>query len=180
MLPELSESLEIHFHLPHQSFINDNILHLVVNHSLCIASHNPEDVSELKATFLNPMQCAVFLVLVSTFLIMILVNRYRRLYWNYLWNHPAHVSLPSRAIEEALDALMWFYVSRFLISQTSTVLTSIQTDNLISGTKSVVPFSKSECNELSSILRDLSGQPLPNLCYVTQLSSSFRLWQVCG
>jgi len=67
------------------------------------------------------------------------LNRYRRLYWNYLWNHPAHVALPSRAIEDASDALMWFH-----------------TDNLISGTKSVVPFSKYECNELSSILREFS------------------------
>ena len=40
-----------------------------------------------------------------------IVNRCRRLYWNYLWNHPVHVALPPRAIEDASDALTWFYVS---------------------------------------------------------------------
>ena len=88
---------------------------------------------------------------------MSLVNRYRRLYWNYLWNHPAHVPLPSRAIEEASDTLMWFYVSHVLVSLTI-VFTLAQTDNLVSGMKSVVPFSKNECNELSSILREFSGE----------------------
>src|SRR6266545_7710657 len=39
-----------------------------------------------------------------------LVNRCRRLYWNYLWNHPVHASLSARALEAASDALLWFYV----------------------------------------------------------------------
>jgi hypothetical protein len=46
-ISELPESLEIHFHLPHQEFINDTgtaVLNLVINHSLCIASHNADDV----------------------------------------------------------------------------------------------------------------------------------------
>jgi len=38
------------------------------------------------------------------------------------------------------------------------MFTLIQTDNLISGMKSVVPFSKNECDELNSILRDISGE----------------------
>ena len=38
------------------------------------------------------------------------VNRKRRLYWNYLWNHPSHVPTPERAIPDASDALTWFYV----------------------------------------------------------------------
>lgn len=43
-----------------------------------------------------------------------LVNRCRRLYWNYLWNHPVHASLSVRALEDASDALLWFYVCRSL------------------------------------------------------------------
>ncbi|KAF8192587.1 hypothetical protein BJ912DRAFT_962460 [Pholiota molesta] len=67
------------------------------------------------------------------------LNRCRRLYWNYLMNHSVHVPTPSRALEDASDTLTWFL-----------------TDNLISGLRSEVPFSKTECEELSRVVAELA------------------------
>ncbi|PPQ65223.1 hypothetical protein CVT26_000200 [Gymnopilus dilepis] len=96
---------------------------LTINHKHCVASYNFEEVRNDNPALLGPNR----------------LNRCRRLYWNYLWKHPSHVPTPPRAIEDASDALTWFY-----------------TDNLISGQKSTVPFSKSECEELSRVVRDLA------------------------
>ncbi|KAF8897409.1 hypothetical protein BD779DRAFT_1490637 [Infundibulicybe gibba] len=93
---------------------------LAINHEYCIASYQVEDVLEFSNTDPNTL------------------NRRRRLYWNYLWSHPSHVKTPERAIQDAIDALTWFY-----------------TDNLISGSKSVVPFSKTECEDLFRVVHQL-------------------------
>ncbi|KAJ6516023.1 hypothetical protein C8R45DRAFT_958497 [Mycena sanguinolenta] len=67
------------------------------------------------------------------------LNRRQRLYWNFLWNHPSHAPLPSTALDSARDALIWYI-----------------TDNLISGQRSVVPFSKAECDDLGKVLKELA------------------------
>lgn len=86
------------------------------------------------------------------------VNRYRRLYWNYLWNHPVHAPTPSRALGDASDALTWFYVCMFYFVICAFFSTCLQTDNLISGSRSTVPFSKTECEDLSRVVEELSRQ----------------------
>ncbi|KAJ3517966.1 hypothetical protein NLJ89_g168 [Agrocybe chaxingu] len=124
-LDELSDGMEVHLHL--QSLIgngNTSVFGLAVNHVHCVASYDLQEVKSNNAYSLTPKR----------------LNRCRRLYWNYLWNHPAHVPSPSRAIEDASEALTWFY-----------------TDNLISGAKSTVPFSKTECDELARIVRELTA-----------------------
>ncbi|KAJ7781377.1 hypothetical protein B0H16DRAFT_1358888 [Mycena metata] len=98
-------------------------LSLVIDHLNCIASYEWEDVKSFEDLQTD----------------LRVLNRRRRLYWNFLWNHPSHVSLPSRALPEARDALLWYI-----------------TDNLISGRRSVVPFSKVECDDLGKVLKDLS------------------------
>lgn len=121
-ISELPESLETHFRLPHQDDTGAAVMNLVINHSLCIASFNADDVKVANACLLNPMKCPLSIYLhKSMFTTTFIVNRCRRLYWNYLWNHPAHVPLPSRAIEEASDALMWFHVSHVLVSSSQNV-----------------------------------------------------------
>ncbi|KII94619.1 hypothetical protein PLICRDRAFT_97210, partial [Plicaturopsis crispa FD-325 SS-3] len=67
------------------------------------------------------------------------LNRRRRLYYSHLQSHPSHVptATSERATREAVDALTWFH-----------------TDNLISGSKSTVPFSNVECQELLRLLRE--------------------------
>ncbi|KAJ7591136.1 hypothetical protein C8J56DRAFT_934769 [Mycena floridula] len=67
------------------------------------------------------------------------LNRKRRLYWNWLWSHPSHVPCPARAISDASEALTWFY-----------------TDNLISGSASRAPFSKTECEELAAVVKEMT------------------------
>lgn len=88
---------------------------LVINHKHCIASYqfDYQDVKDINFLFLNPNTCKILLEYSVFSLNHTLVNRKRRLYWNYLWKHPAHISTPERAISDAADALTWFYV-RFL------------------------------------------------------------------
>ncbi|KAJ6599194.1 hypothetical protein DFH09DRAFT_1130389 [Mycena vulgaris] len=103
------------------------VMSLAINHSHCIASYEFEEVKDLETLQRDPHT----------------LNRRRRLYWNFLWNHPSHVILPPRALPEANDALIWY-----------------TTDNLISGLRSVVPFSKVECEDLGKVLKELA-----NPCY---------------
>ncbi|GLB33676.1 hypothetical protein LshimejAT787_0105600 [Lyophyllum shimeji] len=98
-------------------------LFLVINHKHCVASYDLREVKDENVHLLDPNT----------------LNRRRRLYWNYLWNHPSHVPTPTRAIPDASDALTWYF-----------------TDNLISGSRSLAPFSKTECEDLSKVLRQMS------------------------
>jgi hypothetical protein len=69
------------------------------------------------------------------------------MYWNYLERHPNHVPLPPNAEQEARDALTWFHLGEYFsfrrYFETHTII-----DNLRSGSRSTVPFSKQECEEL--------------------------------
>ncbi|KAJ7179253.1 hypothetical protein C8R46DRAFT_1073123 [Mycena filopes] len=122
------------------------VLSLAIDHSNCIASYEFHDVK----SFNDPPTDLRAL------------NRRRRLYWNFLWNHPSHVALPSRALPEAKDALLWYI-----------------TDNLISGQRSIVPFSKPECDDLGRVLKELSDS-----CYDTSPAKtvfvSWFLREVCS
>ncbi|KAI0321855.1 hypothetical protein OF83DRAFT_1097593 [Amylostereum chailletii] len=68
------------------------------------------------------------------------LNRRRRMYWNYLQWHSNHQPCPEDAESEVKDALTWY-----------------QVDNLISGPRSVVPFSKEECRDLLQTLAGTQG-----------------------
>jgi len=68
------------------------------------------------------------------------VNKRRRMYWNYLERHPNHFSLPLTVEQEARDALAWFYL-----------------DNLKEGSRSTVPFSKQECEDLLRAISRISS-----------------------
>ncbi|KAI0722839.1 hypothetical protein C8Q76DRAFT_375824 [Earliella scabrosa] len=61
--------------------------------------------------------------------------RARRLYWNYLSSHPSHHSIPAQGNREAIDALYSYYH-----------------DHLIDGSRSIAPFSKTECEQLLEML----------------------------
>ncbi|KAK0485904.1 hypothetical protein IW261DRAFT_1415789 [Armillaria novae-zelandiae] len=58
-------------------------------------------------------------------------------YWAFLEAHPAHIPLPAKAHEEALNALTWAWTDRLLPSQQATS----------------APFSQNEYQELTSLLR---------------------------
>ncbi|KAJ8595291.1 hypothetical protein M405DRAFT_929576 [Rhizopogon salebrosus TDB-379] len=62
--------------------------------------------------------------------------RARLHYWNYVSRHPVHFPTPEGALRDAVDALVWYF-----------------TDNLIAGSNSTVPFSKTECEELLRLLK---------------------------
>lgn len=74
--------------------------------------------------------------------------------------------MPARALEDVSDALTWFYVKKipYLV-----ILHLIfrQTDNLVSGSRSTVPFSKAECEELSRIVAELARKQFISLLSVT-------------
>ncbi|THV08693.1 hypothetical protein K435DRAFT_772120 [Dendrothele bispora CBS 962.96] len=115
---ELNEEMEIHYHFS---------MSLWVNHKYCIASSERDGVINMTEELYQRIDANT-------------LNRRRRLYWNYLSNHPAHIEkCPDRAVSDASDALTWFY-----------------TDNLISAGRSLSPFSKAECEELSKIIADLT------------------------
>ncbi|KAG7449370.1 uncharacterized protein BT62DRAFT_680326 [Guyanagaster necrorhizus] len=67
------------------------------------------------------------------------LNRHRRLYWNFVCRYPSHIRCPDRAIPDASDALTWYY-----------------TDNLVRGSRSTVPFSKTECEDLRGVLNEMT------------------------
>jgi len=69
------------------------------------------------------------------------------MYWNYLERHPNHVPLPPNAEQEARDALAWFHLGENF-SFRSYFGTHTISDNLRSGPRSTVPFSKQECEDL--------------------------------
>ncbi|KAJ3827070.1 hypothetical protein F5880DRAFT_1475174 [Lentinula raphanica] len=96
---------------------------LFVNHAHCVAAHTLEHAQDEAIADMDPET----------------LNRRRRLYWNFMWTHPAHRPCPPRAVPDVCDALTWFYA-----------------DNLISGTDSVVPFSKEECEDLSRRVKELA------------------------
>ncbi|KAF9483947.1 hypothetical protein BDN70DRAFT_903892 [Pholiota conissans] len=128
-LSELTEHMEIHIYMTKKNTSSDgfsSLLNLAVNHIHCVASYDLNEIKGDNSHLLDPKLCRS-------------LNRCRRLYWNYLWNHPVHVATPARALEDVSDALTWFY-----------------TDNLISGIKSSVPFSKTECEELSRVVAELA------------------------
>lgn len=55
----------------------------------------------------------------------------------------------------------------------------LQTDNLISGARSTVPFSKAECEELSRLVREMDSKPLLShtalLLYPTEFLGQVRI-----
>ncbi|KAH9965722.1 hypothetical protein BC827DRAFT_760720 [Russula dissimulans] len=98
------------------------------------------------------------------------VNKRRRMYWNYLERHPNHVLLPPNAENEARDALTWYYL-----------------DNLRIGTRSTVPFSKQECENLlvaiDRINSDLGDNPPGRtvfFAYILRVIWSFRVAEDYG
>jgi hypothetical protein len=91
---------------------NPSSFNLVVNHKHCIASYVYQEVKDKKFHSFDPNTRAIpqELLFFLFWLNHVTVNRKRRLYWNYLWKHPAHVPTPQRAIPDASDALTWYYV----------------------------------------------------------------------
>jgi hypothetical protein len=78
------------------------------------------------------------------------------MYWNYLERHP-HFPLPLTVEQEARDALAWFYLGDPLLSpigQTSGF--DAASDNLKEGSRSTVPFSKQECEDLLRAISRIS------------------------
>ncbi|EIM88533.1 uncharacterized protein STEHIDRAFT_54565, partial [Stereum hirsutum FP-91666 SS1] len=67
-------------------------------------------------------------------------TRRHKAYWNFLQWHPSHRSTPALAAVQVRDALTWY-----------------STDNLVSGLRSTVPFSKAECEDLLRILDTSQG-----------------------
>jgi len=58
-LPQLPEGLEFHLHLPMQGNDGAVSFNLIINHSLCLASYNPEDVMEERRCSSDPQKCMV-------------------------------------------------------------------------------------------------------------------------
>lgn len=88
------------------------VLSLAINHSHCIASYDLEEVKEWETLQRDPRLCRIApnrrLVFNPTQFSP--VNRRRRLYWNFVWTHPCHAAIPTSALPEANDALLWYIV----------------------------------------------------------------------
>ncbi|KAF9075979.1 hypothetical protein BDP27DRAFT_1314825 [Rhodocollybia butyracea] len=116
------EDLEVQMHVGNSGDCTNFALY--INHTHCIAAHKYENADSHAFSVMDPAT----------------LNRRRRLYWNYLWAHSAHIPCPVRAVPDACDALAWFYA-----------------DNLISGAQCVVPFSKDECEELLRRIKEFES-----------------------
>lgn len=83
----------------------------------------------------------------------------RRLYYNYLQQHPVHVPTPRHALAEAIDG-----IRAFQLGTTYAVTFQVKNhpnqfaDNMISSSTSVVPFSTTECEDLMRMLGEIQGQ----------------------
>lgn len=81
------------------------------------------------------------------------MNRARRHYWSYVSRHPVHFPTPEGALRDAVDAIVWYFVSDLLTNTAHGLRAILQTDNLMTGSNSIVPFSKAECEELLRLLK---------------------------
>ncbi|KAJ3488759.1 hypothetical protein NLI96_g2625 [Meripilus lineatus] len=70
------------------------------------------------------------------------VIRGRRLYYNFLQQHPSHIPIQIHAFREVIDAL-----------------NSYRLDYYLNGLDSVSPFSKVECEDLIKVLEGMLAQP---------------------
>lgn len=146
-LSDLDDQMEVLFmQLDVESKPQNSTFNLVINHKHCIASYVYEEVQDKNFHSFDPNT----------------LNRKRRLYWNYLWKHPAHVPTPERAVPDAADALTWYY-----------------TDNLISGSRSVVPFSKPECEDLSRVVQEMA-QPWNHESVARTVFLAWLLREACS
>jgi len=68
-------------------------------------------------------------------------------YWQFISTHPAHVTLPQSAYDEALDVLVWCYADRVLVPPQSLPVPS--------------PFSQKECWTILELIRNLSAASAP-------------------
>ncbi|KAK0206808.1 hypothetical protein DFS33DRAFT_1257939, partial [Desarmillaria ectypa] len=123
-LSELEDAMEVQLS-GHRNpgSLRSPALNLVINHLHCVASYQLQEVRNDIASVTDPY----------------ILNRRRRLYWNFVSKHPSHIRCPDRAIADASDALTWYY-----------------TDNLVRGSRSTVPFSKTECEELRGVLNEMT------------------------
>lgn len=87
---------------------------MAVNHKLCLASFELNDVLQLEADIRTGELPSPKLNNVVRLNSNYLVNRHRRRYWNYLRLHPAHVEAPKLALQDVIEALTWYYVSRLM------------------------------------------------------------------
>ncbi|KAL1944290.1 hypothetical protein VTO73DRAFT_3475 [Trametes versicolor] len=67
--------------------------------------------------------------------------RGRRLYWNFMSAHPSHRPCPPQGFDEAIDALRSYYHEHMNV-----------------GMRCFAPFSKSECEELLSVLKGVKSE----------------------
>ncbi|KAH8988605.1 hypothetical protein EDB92DRAFT_1871486 [Lactarius akahatsu] len=121
--------------VPHDPQPDEHMFSLIVNHESSMAGYSPKDVKVFEG--IDPDHGCT---------------------WNYLERHPNHFPLPSTVEQEAKDALAWFYLgtSFFPPLGQRQVLTLSQT-NLKNGSRSTVPFSKHECEDLLRVISRISS-----------------------
>ncbi|KAI1796251.1 hypothetical protein LXA43DRAFT_989002 [Ganoderma leucocontextum] len=127
---------------------------LFVNHKQCVAGY---DTFKLTGSTLRTLSVDNLL-------------RFRRLYWNFMKNHPSHHPCHEEGYREAIDALRAYYH-----------------DHLINGSRSVGPFSRSECEQMLEVLyrdKDDTGEIQPSaislLGWILTDVYSFRTGQRYG
>lgn len=101
------------------------------------------------------------------------------MYWNYLERYPNHVPLPPNAEQEARDALAWFHIGTCqsfggYFSGSHSIL-----DNLKAASRTTVPFSKKECEELLDAISRINCEKSASICPHSPLTLLFQLiWQI--
>ena len=82
-------------------------------------------------------------------------------YWSFMMSHPAHASLPSESVSEAVDVLTWSYTGPFTSLISFCLFIFLALDRLLpSALPSIPPFSQEECQELLTLLRSFNSEPL--------------------
>ncbi|KIJ57276.1 hypothetical protein M422DRAFT_40759 [Sphaerobolus stellatus SS14] len=75
-------------------------------------------------------------------------------YWQYMSTHPAHVTLPQAAYDEALEVLTWSYTDRVL--------------KLSEPLPMPLPFTRKECEDILMLLRNIAVSSTPTTSQVVR------------
>ncbi|KAH9938540.1 uncharacterized protein B0H18DRAFT_18585 [Fomitopsis serialis] len=108
--------------------------YLIIDHTQCLAEHA---VAKPLKDWVGSEDVSISNLL-----------RRRRLYWNFVQGHPSHMTMPHRALTEAIDSVRAYYFGIVQYHAVHVKRTQACTDNLMFGERSVVPFSKVESDDL--------------------------------
>ncbi|KAF8595839.1 hypothetical protein BDV93DRAFT_456036 [Ceratobasidium sp. AG-I] len=82
--------------------------------------------------------------------------RFETAYWTFMQSHPNHRDLPEGALDDATEALVWCHADRVLFKASN------------------APFSKEDAQEMTDLIKTISGKCAGSYCSAYNLGRSDR------